>query len=190
MVQWLSTRALSVFSIDLRSFAFFRILLGCLLIADLLIRGGDLSVWLSDSGVFPRNFVIDWAGDGRWSLYFISGSWVWALFLNIVAAFSAMALLLGYRTRIATLFSFVLLVSLHNRAPLVLQGGDNLLLLMVFWSIFLPLGARFSMDAARVHPDQQQAFSAQTNQYCSVATAAILLQAMAVYFFSDFLKKG
>ena len=122
-------------------------------------------------GSFLEDFIIDWSGDNRWSLYFISGSWVWALLLHLVAAGAAMALLLGYRTRLATLISFVLLVSLHNRAPLMLQGGDNLLLLMVFWSIFLPLGARFSMDAARVHPDQQQTLARQPNQYCSVATA-------------------
>ena len=187
MAQWWTTRVLPIISIDLRSLALFRILLGGLLIADLVIRGSDLSVWMTDAGVFPRDFIIDWNGDNRWSLYFISGSWLWALLLHLTAAGAAMALLLGYRTRLALIISFVLLVSLHNRAPLVLQGGDNLLLLMVFWSIFLPLGARFSMDAARVHPDQQQAFSAQPNQYCSVATAAILIQAMTVYFFSAFL---
>ena len=190
MAQWWTTRTLPVLSIDLRSLALFRILLGGLIMADLMIRGADLSVWMSDEGVFPRDFIIDWSGDNRWSLYFISGSWVWALLLHLVAAGAAMALLLGYRTRLATLISFVFLVSLHNRAPLMLQGGDNLLLLMVFWSIFLPLGARFSMDAARVHPDQQQTLARQPNQYCSVATGAILFQAMAVYFFSAFLKSG
>ena len=190
MAQWWTTRVLPIISIDLRSLALFRILLGGLLIADLVIRGSDLSVWMTDAGVFPRDFIIDWNGDNRWSLYFISGSWLWALLLHLTAAGAALALLLGYRTRLVTIISFIFLVSLHNRAPLVLQGGDNLLLLMVFWSIFLPLGARFSMDAARVHPDQQQAFNAQPNAYCSVATVAILFQAMAVYFFSAFLKSG
>ena len=112
MAQWWTTRALPVLSIDLRSLALFRILLGGLIMADLMIRGADLSVWMSDEGVFPRDFIIDWSGDNRWSLYFISGSWVWALLLHLVAAGAAMALLLGYRTRLATLISFVLLVSL------------------------------------------------------------------------------
>ena len=132
MAQWWTTRVLPIISIDLRSLALFRILLGGLLIADLLIRGSDLSVWMTDAGVFPREFIIDRSADNRWSLYFISGSWLWALLLHLTAAGAAMALLLGYRTRLALIISFVLLVSLHNRAPLVLQGGDNLLLLMVF----------------------------------------------------------
>ena len=46
-------------SIDLRSLAVLRIGLGLLILADLLIRGGDLSVWLSDDGVLPRDTVID-----------------------------------------------------------------------------------------------------------------------------------
>ncbi len=186
----LTERWSPVFSIDLRSLAALRIALGVIILADLWIRGSDLSVWLSDDGVFPRVAAIDWGNDYRWSLYFLSGSWVWALFLNLIAALAALALILGYRTQIATIVSLILLVSLHNRASLLLQGGDNLLLLLIFWSLFLPLGARFSLDAARVHPDHQQRLAEQPNQFLSVGTVAILLQAMAVYFFSAFLKSG
>ena len=125
-------------SIDLRSLAVLRIGLGLLILADLLIRGGDLSVWLSDDGVLPRDTVIDmstllfvWIPSGRWSLYFVSGSWFWSLLLFGLAGLAAIALILGFRTRWATLLSFVLLASLHNRAPIVLQSGDNLLLLLV-----------------------------------------------------------
>jgi hypothetical protein len=54
----------------------------------------------------------------------------------------------------------------------------------------LPLGRAVFDGCSKGAPDQQQAFSAQPNQYCSVATTAILFQAMAVYFFSAFLKSG
>ena len=118
-------------SIDLRSLAVLRIGLGLLILADLLIRGGDLSVWLSDDGVLPRDTVIDWIASSQWSLYFVSGSWFWSLLLFGLAGLAAIALILGFRTRWATLLSFVLLASLHNRAPIVLQSGDNLLLLLV-----------------------------------------------------------
>ena len=60
MAQWWTARILPIISIDLRSLALFRILLGGLLIADLVIRGSDLSVWMTDAGVFPRDFIIDW----------------------------------------------------------------------------------------------------------------------------------
>lgn len=186
----LTKRWSPVLSIDLRSLAAFRIALGLIILADLWIRGGDLSVWLSDDGVLPRDAAIDWGNDYRWSLYFISGSWVWALILNLIAGLAALALILGYRTQLATIVSFILLVSLHNRASLVLQGGDNLLLLLIFWSLFLPLGARFSLDAARVHPDHQHRLADRSNELLSIGTVAILFQAMSVYFFSAFLKSG
>ena len=176
-------------SIDLRSLAVLRIGLGLLILADLLIRGGDLSVWLSDDGVLPRDTVIDWIASSQWSLYFVSGSWFWSLLLFGLAGLAAIALILGFRTRWATLLSFVLLASLHNRAPMLFQLGDKLLLLLVFWSLFLPLGARLSMDAALVHPDQQPSRPIP-NRYVSIATAAILLQAMAVYFFGACLKNS
>lgn len=185
----MTSRLAAVISIDLRSLAVLRIGLGLLILADLIIRGGDLGVWMADEGVFPRETIIDWVGSDRWSLYFVSGSWVWALLLHGLAGAAAVALILGFRTRWATLLSFILLASLHNRAPMVLQGGDNLLLLLIFWSFFLPLGARLSVDAALVHPDKQTSIS-MPNRYLSVATLAILLQAMAVYFFSAFLKSG
>ena len=177
----------NTFSIDLRTLAVLRIGLGLLILADLLIRASDLSGWLSDEGVFPRDVVIDWIGSGKWSLYFVSGSWFWSLLLFILAGLAAIALILGFLTRWATLMSFVLLVSLHNRAPLLLQGGDNLLLLLVFWSLFLPLGAKLSIDAALVHPDRRPS-RPTPNCYVSIATVAILIQAMSVYFFSAFLK--
>ena len=189
-MQPLIEKLTRVVTIDLRSLAVLRIGLGLLILADLMIRGADLGVWLSDDGVFPRDVVMDWIGSDRWSLYFISGSWVWAMMLFGLAAAAAMALLLGYKTRWATLLSFILLASLHNRTPMMLQGGDNLLLLLVFWSLFLPLGARFSVDAALVHPDERDKAPARPNAYASVATLAILTQCMAVYFFSAFLKNG
>jgi predicted DCC family thiol-disulfide oxidoreductase YuxK len=182
----------SVFSIDLRGLALFRVALGLILIADLAIRAPDLVLWLSDEGLAPREWILQWNHDWRFSLYFIHGHWLWAALLNCVAALSAMALILGYRTRLSSLISFVLLGSLHFRAPMLLQGGDMLLVAVLFWSMFLPLGARYSVDATLVRNRTSSAAVPlnATNTYLSVATAAILLQAMAVYFFSAWLKTG
>ena len=185
----------AVFSVDLRGLALFRIALGLILIADLLIRAPDLILWLSDDGLTPREWIIQWNNEWRFSLYFIHGHWLWAALLNCVAALSAVALILGYRTRLSTLASFVLLGSLHFRAPMLLQGGDILLVAMLFWSIFLPMGARYSIDATLVRDrGQEAAINAGSPKFpsahLSVASAAILLQAMAVYFFSAWLKTG
>ena len=178
-----------LFSVDLRSLALVRVLIGAILLFDLMIRGADFVTWLTDDGVLPRATVMERMDDYRWSLYNISGHWLWVLAIQCIAALAALALVLGYRTRWAVVISLVMLISLHNRAPLVLQGGDNLLLLVLFWMCFLPIGQRYSIDAALVDP-RQPASKPVPNAYLSVATVAILLQAMGVYFFSAFLKSG
>ena len=191
-MSWHKPDFRAVFSVDLRGLALFRIALGLILLADLLIRAPDLVVWLSDSGVAPREWIVQWNHDWRFSLYFAHGHWLWAAALNVIAGLSATALLFGYRTKLNTLVSFMLLASLQFRTPMLMQGGDMLLVTMLFWSMFLPLGARFSIDATLVR-DRASAHAASHNtaaRYLSVATAAILLQAMSVYFFSAWLKSG
>ncbi len=175
---------MQVFSLDLRALAVMRMAMATTLLLDLAIRSTDLSAWLSDGGVLPRHVLLDDASPWRFSFHLANGSTLWAAFLSGTAAIFAVMLLIGWRTRLATVVSFLLLMSLHNRNPMVLQGGDNLLLLMLFWSMLLPLGARFSVDCALA---RQQLVP---NRYVSFATAGILLQAMSVYFFSAFLKSA
>ena len=183
----MSTRLLKLnnpFILDLRALALLRIGVGALLLADLAIRAPDLVVWLSDNGVFPRSASIGFNSDWRWSLYWLNGEPLWAGFLMTLAAGFAVMLMFGVRTRLASVVSFVLLLSLHNRNPLLLQGGDNLLLLLLFWGCFLPWGERLSSDAAMIKRPRTD------NRYFSAGTVALVMQVLSVYFFSALLKTG
>ena len=60
----------------------------------------------------------------------------------LVAGLFAGLLLVGYRTGLATCVSWFMLLSVQARNPIILQGGDVLLRLLLFWGIFLPLGER------------------------------------------------
>jgi hypothetical protein len=64
----------------------------------------------------------------------------------------------------------------------VLIGADTLLRLLLFWSLFLPLGARASLDARRVRP-------AREGRALGVASAALLLQVAAVYPIAAFKRR-
>ncbi|WP_424016050.1 HTTM domain-containing protein [Halorubrum xinjiangense] len=135
-------------SVDLRALAAFRIGLGTLVIVDLLLRSRSLTAFYTDYGVLPlRAFLTDYSTSH--SLHALSGE-PWAAALSFaVAGALALALIVGYRTRLVTLVSWVLLVSLHARNPMVLNSGDSLLRMLLFWSVFLPLGARWSVDAVK-----------------------------------------
>ena len=152
------------FGIDLRSLALFRVALGIFILADLAVRAADLAVFYTDSGVLPRGVLIDHF-KSFWnfsvplidfsynvSIHLASGN-VWfqaALFL--IAAFFAVMLIFGFHTRTAVCVSWFLLVSLQVRNPLVTQGGDVLFRMLLFWSMFLPLGQGTPSTALYGHP--------------------------------------
>ena len=174
----------SLFAIDLRSLALFRIGLACLLLANLAYCAVDLEAWFTDFGVLPRIELqrLTEPGALQLSLHTWSGGAALQVALFLLSAATAVALGLGFHTRSATLASWLLLVSLQNRNPLILTGGDELLRLMLLWSSFLPLGAVASLDARRTPAPLSQW------SVVSVAGAALLLQIALLYPISALFK--
>lgn len=170
------------FSIDLRTLALFRACLGTVLLGTLALRFSDLTAFYADAGVMPRAWLLLSESPLRWSLHFANGSAFFQGSMLAVQALAALCLLVGYRTRLAAVLSWVLLVSLHSRNPLVLMGGDYLIVCLLFWGMFLPLAARWSVDAAlsTTPPPEGRALS--------WASAGVVLQVLSVYFFSALLK--
>lgn len=174
-----------LFGIDLRTLALFRIGLASLILYDIFfLRLPYLSAHYTDLGILPRSVAIALLNN-EWlfSLHFASGT-AWfqgLLFLILIAV--ALSMLVGYRTRLMQLCTFVLLVSLQNRNPLISDGPDTLLIILMFWGLFLPLGARLSVDSALSNNTQNL-----DKPHFSIATAAILVQVMCVYFFTACLK--
>lgn len=179
-----------IFGCDLRSLALFRVWLAVLILLDLGDRARDLRAHYTDWGLMPRAALIDiFLHPSCLSLHFINGTWEWAAFLFLVAAVFAVGLLIGYRTRFMAVASWIMLVSLQNRNPLVLQGGDILFRMLLFWAMFLPLGARASMDR---YLERQKGIpeAPEENIVLSWATAAVLIQAVLLYFYAGILKTG
>lgn len=170
------------FELDLRSLALLRICIAILIIADLLIRFGDLEAHYTDAGVVPRSLSILKLADGFWSIYSLTDDprVITALFL--LNALMAIALLVGWRSRWVTFGCWVLLVSLHYRNGMIHHGGDTTLRLLLFWGIFLPLGARYSVDSALNTGKQLP------TQLTCTATFAYTLQICLIYWFASLWK--
>lgn len=177
-------KAAELFGLDLRSLALFRIGLAALVIGDLIDRARFLSAHYGDMGVLPR-WVLFRKFAGPWELSFhaLSGRVEFQAVLFLLNGAFALALLVGYRTRLSTVVCWAFLVSLHYRNDMVLQSGDSLLRMLFFWSIFLPLGARFSRDAAGI-PSAAKA----SNGILSAASLALTLQVCLVYWITAALK--
>ncbi|MDJ0532503.1 MAG: HTTM domain-containing protein [Xenococcaceae cyanobacterium MO_207.B15] len=173
-----------IFGFDLRSLAIFRIGLALVIIADLVIRFQDIQALYSDSGVLPRTALIDeFLNPWYWSVHLVSGQPFVQQLIFIVAIFLALLLLIGYRTRLATIASWAMLISLHNRNPALIFAGDDALRAILFWSMFLPLGACYSVDSALNTSSKQL-----PKQVVSGATVGFILQLCYIYMFSAWFK--
>lgn len=174
-----------VFTLDLRALALMRIGLSLVLLTDLFLRVFDLKEYYTDAGVLPLEALFRFLWNPHYfSFYTISGSGYIITFLFLVNALCLFCLLLGYRTRLFTLLSWILLLSLHNRNPLILQGGDDFVRMILFWAIFLPWGYRYSIDAYK----SQQVNN--DNRFESVACVAYIAQVAFLYYFSALLKSS
>jgi len=182
----------TVFGIDLRSLVLFRFMIGLYVAADVLNRWPYLKVFYTDAGVLTRTEALFHNDPARWSLLYLSGLPFVIHILFAVLLIAALCLMLGYRTKLANFICWLLLVSVVNRNLFVLQGGDALACLLLFWGLFLPLGARCSVDDAMRadHTAPSPSQSDRPHGYISVATVAALAQVSYVYFFGALLKDG
>lgn len=162
-----------------------------LLLVDLAIRAGDLSAMYTDDGMFPRTemsyrITSVW----NWSFHFGGGSFEFAALLFVIAAGLGLSMLLGFQTRLATIGSWLMLVSIHHRALAILSEAEILLRMLLFWSMFLPLSRRWSVDGWLSRTPDDAVGSLKTTPVVSLATAAILLQMAQMYLFSAWFKSN
>ncbi len=158
--------------------------IGFLVLLDTLLRARDLSAFYTDAGVIPRLDLIEWSWGDPWLCLHLGGSgWLSAAVLFALTAAAAVQLMRGWRTRWMTFACWLSLSSLYQRNPLVNDRGDLELILVLFWSLFLPLGGRWSVDARRDGAQEDPVV-------LSAGSAAMLLQFAQIYVFAALLKNG
>ena len=166
--------------------ALFRIGLGVVFVLDLCLRARDLQLFYGDRGVLSRSLFLkqSWLLS-EYQLFLATGS-DWGLgLLFVLGAVAGISLVAGYRTRLAAFACWAFTVSIQLRNPMVLDGGDELLRLLLFWCPFLPLSARWSVEAKK-NPEWVKL----PDTYRSVATAGVTIQYSLLYLFAAILKSG
>ena len=172
--------------LDLRSLALWRMGLAGVVLLAIFLRLRDLTAFYGDQGVLSRQSVWTqgWQG-GIFQLFLSAGDTPGLLFLFAVWAVAATFMLVGYQTRLACFITWYFVVSVQLRNPMIMDGGDDFLRVLLFWTPFLPLSARWSLDAKR-NPNWEKL----PNAYSSVATTGIYLQFFLLYLFAAILKTG
>ena len=184
--RWVPAWVTEIFAADLRSLAALRIVLAVIVLADLSGRSGNLLAHYTEEGVLPTRILLAEPGmTWRASLNFINDTLFVQALLFGITALAAVALLVGYRTRLVTVVVWVLMLSIQVRNPFVTTGADVLLRLLLFWSIFLPLGAWWSLDSRR-----EMTLPRVSMRFVSMATVGLFLQIAFMYWFTAILKSG
>ena len=186
-MSWARAKATELFGADLRSLAVFRIVLALLVLTDLAGRITNLSAHYADDGVLPREVLLEEGILHPWafSLNLINGEPAFQALLFGLLALAAVGLLVGYRTRLMTVVVWLLLLSIHFRNPLLSGAGEPLLRLLLFWAMFLPLGAMWSLDRARKSVPQQW-----STYFFSLGTVGLFMQIAFMYWFTALQKSG
>ena len=174
-----------LFTVDTRSLALLRVGLGVLLVCDIYLRAQFSSDHYTDLGLLPRGALLShFLNKYSISLHFINGAEWFPLALFFLAFLASLSLIIGYKTRVSSILLWIFVISLQNRNPLILQGGDVLFRILLFWAMFLPLGATFSVDAALLRENPRP------RKICSAATFGIMMQIGILYLFASLLKTG
>src|SRR3989344_4961087 len=111
MPRWIKFSSLKeLFGADLRSLALLRVGTALLLLTDLFYRLPNLVAHYTDEGILPRSILTYFTPHPSFSLHAAGGSWQFEAVLFLIAGSAACALLLGYKTKAATIISWIFLV--------------------------------------------------------------------------------
>jgi Vitamin K-dependent gamma-carboxylase len=168
------------YSFDLRSLALQRISVAFVLILDAYIRINDIVAHYTASGVLPLG---SFGGFKQIFTYFPDTPITYYIWFTVYIL-SAFCLLIGYKTKVFTFICWWMLCQIQARNPYILQGGDDLLRLALFWLLFLPTHKRWSADS------YFSKFQISNNSYFSFANIGYLCLIASVYFFSALLKNS
>ncbi len=137
--------------IDARSLGLFRIAIALVLLGDLCGRARYLKEFYSNEGVLPNhNHLFNLRNVGQvWSLLHSFSSPGENAFAFCLIACVYLLFLVGYKTRVVHALALLALVSLTSRNILLENAGNYAAIALLFFTVFLPCGSRFSLDALR-----------------------------------------
>jgi len=185
MIRYAGDGLRRVFYLDLRMLALFRMGLGGVVLADLIQRSFSFQAHYGQAGLLPVEEAL-WFADFSallpLHLWFASDPSQICLFL--IQSLAAIALVLGVQTRVSTVVCWLLVNSLQLRNPVLLYGADRELAALLLWAMFLPLGAKWSLDA------RQRCHWTGVDRVYGWAAAGLILQVGLIYFTSVLSKSG
>jgi len=165
--------------VDARPLSLFRIAFAALMLKEAIYHIFVADIWYSDAGMLPSSLLQRVSPTTPTLMSGLSETWM-AIAFFILWAIVALLLLVGWQTRIMSILNLVLLVSVINRNQLVVTGADGVMQVLAFWSLFLPLGRYYSVDARRSSQQRPATYAFPVRMF--------QLQVALVYIFTTIFK--
>ncbi|HDR7379644.1 MULTISPECIES: HTTM domain-containing protein [Bacillus] len=132
----------------------------------------------------PNSFyLLDYTKGKFLSLYSFNDSILYFEILYFLGIIINTLYLLGVKTRVVGVLNYIMIYSLYARNPLALDGGNNILIIILFYLMFAEVNRYFSISKGK-NTDSNK-FS---NMFHNCAIFMCLFQVCILYFFSGFAK--
>ena len=130
--------------VETSTMALFRVAFGLLALGYTLSLAPVLFAFYSDDGILPAQPT--YSGTLAWGMLGFFPSDAAVVLFYFLLLVGTIALLAGFRARLAALVVFVCLISFGRRDPWVLNSGDLLVQVLAFYMLFMPSGTALSVD--------------------------------------------
>ncbi|WP_432357036.1 HTTM domain-containing protein [Sporosarcina sp. UB5] len=134
------------------------------------------------NGIYPFDDFKDATYGYSFSLYQLSDSLVYFDFLFFTGAIIALLYTVGFKTRYIGILNYIFIWSLYERNPFVLDGGNNILIICLFFLLFANVGAHFAISKNKKSSNR---FLATLH---NLAITSCIIQVAILYFFSGMFK--
>jgi predicted DCC family thiol-disulfide oxidoreductase YuxK len=189
-------------SVDPRWLGIFRILFGVLLLVDGGRRFVAARAFYTNDGLLPNHYsLFRPMGRNVFSVFHAFSTMGEVAIAFTLTMFVFAMFTIGYRTKLFHVLSAICITSLNARNIFVENGGTVVVNILAIWTLFLPLGRRFSVDAvlASLRARHEQTSDELNDRaspprdvtpYVSLVVLALMLQWSVIYFFNAAHKTG
>ncbi|KAK5576935.1 hypothetical protein RB653_001872 [Dictyostelium firmibasis] len=150
---------------DYRSLALFRVTMALCVIGDVIERATDLRVMYSEYGIMPRHLIVSRFSSNYFvPIHLVNTSVYFQAFLFALHIVFALCMLVGYRTKLFSIITWFMTISLQAYVGVVGHGGDVFFRMMLFLNIFIPTANYFAIDTATFFNDPPSRRPSLSNQ--------------------------
>lgn len=167
-----------------------RIGFGLLIIYFYMIHYSQRDYLWGPNGLINFDIFIEGLNNSNsFSLYALSRSELYFDIIFHIGIIAALLFTLGYKGRFISIINFILVFSIHERNHMILDGGDNITRIILFYLIFAQTTKYLSIDSYLVKKRNKSSESSfYSNALHNFAVLASITQLCVLYLNSAYYK--